>query len=638
MPGNVSGMKERTSRPLFSALLVGGILIVTINAVLALRAVGTLANNESWVAHTWQVLNTVERVMGSLKDSETGMRGYLITGEEAYLAPYTTAQKELPQELNQLQSLTSDNPQQQDRIVLMRQVVAKRLQALEGGIEERRRGKTESSRLLGFVGTGKEEMDQLRGIASAMQLTEQDLLKARVGSANTARQRALATMIGASALDIILLILLFLNLNHERELRKKADDAAERLQELQSISDAALTRLTFAELSEELLERLRTVTRADGVVLCMWHDGEIEATAANGITITPGRRIRLSPDDPVYRAVTSNHVITLTGTESKHISIEGFSGEMQAALVLPLTIGDRVLGVLMAGLRKADAFKDTDEKLLSVVADRIALSIDRANIYEAERDARKQAEVSAAEVRTLNEELETRVRIRTAELEAANRELEAFSYSVSHDLRAPLRSVDGISVALEEDYGEELTAEARDFLRRIRAGVQKMGQLIDALLQLSRITRAELTREDVDVSALTEEVVADLRQQNPERNLTFHIQPEMHADADIRLLRVALENLLGNAVKFTAKNDTALIEVGRDNSTGAFFVRDNGAGFDMQYATKLFTAFQRLHGDRDFKGSGIGLATVSRVIRRHGGKTWAEGSPNVGATFSFTLA
>ena len=482
------------------------------------------------------------------------------------------------------------------------------------------------------------EMDKLRGISSTMQLTEQDLLKARVGSANTARQRALATMIGASALDIILLILLFLNLNHERELRKKADDAAERLQELQSISDAALTRLTFAELSEELLERLRTVTRADGVVLCMWHDGEIEATAANGITITPGRRFCLSTDDPIYRAVTSNHVITLTGAESKHVPIEGFSGDMQVVLVLPLTIGDRVLGVLMAGLRKANAFKDTDEKLLSVVADRIALSIDRANIYEAERDARKQAEVSAAEVRTLNEELETRVRMRTAELEAANRELEAFSYSVSHDLRAPLRSVDGISVALEEDYGEELTAEARDFLRRIRAGVQKMGQLIDALLQLSRITRAELTREDIDVSALTEEVVADLHQQNPERNLTFYIQPEMHADADIRLLRVALENLLGNAVKFTAKNDTALIEVGRDNNTGAFFVRDNGAGFDMQYATKLFTAFQRLHGDRDFKGSGIGLATVSRVIRRHGGKTWAEGSPNVGATFSFTLA
>jgi signal transduction histidine kinase len=182
-----------------------------------------------------------------------------------------------------------------------------------------------------------------------------------------------------------------------------------------------------------------------------------------------------------------------------------------------------------------------------------------------------------------------------------------------------------------------LTPEARDFLRRIRAGVQKMGQLIDALLQLSRITRAELTREDIDVTALAEEVAADLRQQNPTRNLTLRIQPRMRADADPRLLRVALANLLGNAVKFTAKKEVAVIDVGQSPETNEFFVRDNGAGFDMQYAGKLFTAFQRLHGDRDFQGSGIGLATVSRVVRRHGGKTRAESAVGDGATFLFTL-
>jgi light-regulated signal transduction histidine kinase (bacteriophytochrome) len=369
----------------------------------------------------------------------------------------------------------------------------------------------------------------------------------------------------------------------------------------------------------------------------MWHDGEIEVNAANGIAVNHGLRIQLDPTDPLYQAATANRVITLTGTSAAHVPLDGLSGEMHAVLVLPLTISDRVVGILMAGRRAANAFEDTDQHLLTVVADRIALSLARVNAYEAEREARKQAEASAEEVQALNTELEERVRQRTAELEATNRELEAFSYSVSHDLRAPLRSVDGISVALEEDYGEQLTPEARDFLRRIRAGVQKMGQLIDALLQLSRITRADLTREDIDVTALAEEVAADLRQQNPTRNLTLRIQPGMRADADPRLLRVAFENLLGNAVKFTAKKEVAVIDVGQSRETNEFFVRDNGAGFDMQYAGKLFTAFQRLHGDRDFQGSGIGLATVSRVVRRHGGKARAESAVGDGATFLFTV-
>lgn len=630
-------MKARTSQSIISSLLFGAILVVTLNAWVAYRAVETLTQSQFWVAHTWQVINAVEQVLGSLKDAETGTRGYLLTGDDAYLAPYALAKAALPQELNQLQQLTSDNAQEQGRVAEMRAVIEQRLQTLDEGVKERSEGNTNSIRLFVLTGTGKTEMDHVRTLSAAMQSTEQSLLKQRTEAAVVARNKADATLIGASVLDIVLLILLFLNLSRERAMRYKAAEVAERLQELQSISDVALTRLTLAELTDELLDRVRNVTHADGVVLCMWHDGEIEVSAANGIAVKHGLRIKLEPTDPLYQAATANRVITLTGTSAAHVPLEGLSREMHAVLVLPLTISDRVVGILMAGRRAADAFEDTDQQLLTVVADRIALSLARVNAYEAEREARKQAEASAEEVQALNAELEERVRQRTAELEATNRELEAFSYSVSHDLRAPLRSVDGISVALEEDYGEQLTPEARDFLRRIRAGVQKMGQLIDALLQLSRITRAELTREDIDVTALAEEVASDLRQQNPTRNLTFRIQPEMRADADPRLLRVALENLLGNAVKFTAKKEVAVIDVGQSSETNEFFVRDNGAGFDMQYAGKLFTAFQRLHGDRDFQGSGIGLATVSRVVRRHGGKTRAESAVGDGATFLFTL-
>lgn len=630
-------MKSRTTQSFISILLFGAILVVTLNAWMAYRAVETLSQSEYWVAHTWRTLNAVERILGSLKDAETGNRGYLLTGDTAYLAPFVLAKANLPQELNELQQQTADNPLQQQRIVEMRAVVDQRIETLEQGIQLRSSGDSSSVRAMVLTGTGKTEMDHLRSLGAAMQDTEQKLLEQRTADSVVARRKADITLIGASILDIILLILLFLNLSRERMMRQKADEAAENLRELQSISDVALTRLTFVDLTDELLDRVRSVTNADGVVLCMWHDGEIEVSSANGIAVNRGRRIKLLESDPLYQAAISNRVITLTETTARHIPIEGFSREIRAVLVLPLAISERVVGLLIAGRQDANAFENTDEQLLSVVADRIAIALDRVNAYEAERNARELAETSAEEVRALNAELEERVRLRTAELENANRELEAFSYSVSHDLRAPLRSVDGISVALEEDYAAQLTPEARDFLRRIRAGVQKMGQLIDSLLQLSRITRADLSRESVDVTELAEDVARELRQQNPQRNVTFRIQSEMHANADPRLLRVALENLLGNAVKFTAKKDEAVVEVGQEPETGRFFVHDNGAGFDMQYAGKLFTAFQRLHGDRDFQGSGIGLATVSRVVQKHGGTTQAEGTVNEGATFRFTL-
>ena len=251
--------------------------------------------------------------------------------------------------------------------------------------------------------------------------------------------------------------------------------------------------------------------------------------------------------------------------------------------------------------------------------------------------ARAEAEQSAAEVLELNATLEERVALRTAELANTNRELEAFSYSVSHDLRAPLRTIDGFSLALEEDYAAAVDDIGRDYIRRVRSGVQRMGQLIDALLQLSRITRAEIVREEVDLSRMATQVVADLFQSDQRSQVTVHIEKNLHANADPKLVQVALENLLGNAAKFSSKRPNPVIEFGWDPQQTAWFVRDNGAGFDMYYANKLFNAFNRLHGDKDFKGSGIGLATVARVVQQHHGKIWAHGEVDRGATFWFTL-
>ena len=630
-------MKARRIELLTSATLFVALLVVCLNAWLAFRSVQVLDDSQYWVAHTWQVINALERIMGSMKDAETGNRGYLLTGDPAYLDPYTQAARDLPEEFHQISELTADNPQRQAQLSRMRAVVNQRLQTLQTGVDERRSGDTDKLTLLVQSGTGKSEMDSLRTMADAMQNEERVLLAQRVARSYEARIRSQLTILLASIFDVFLIALVFWLLSRERGLRQKADATATRLEKLQSISDAGLTQLTLPDLISALLDRLLNVVRADGVVFCNWRDGEIEVAAASGVVATRGLHIRLDAGDPLYAAAVSRQLVTVEGAAAQSVPLDGMRREMRAMLVLPVIVSGSVAALLVAGRRSQDAFQDQDENLFTVVADRIGMALDRANAYEAERQARRLAENSAAEVQLLNAELEERVKLRTAELEAINRELEAFSYSVSHDLRAPLRSVDGFSLALEEDFSAAITDEGRDYIRRIRTGVQKMGQLIDSLLQLSRITRADLLREDVSLSNLAEEVARDLRAQHLDRNLTFRIEPNLNAHADPRLLRVALENMLGNAVKFTAQQPQAIIELGRSPQSGEFFISDNGAGFDMQYAGKLFHAFQRLHGDKDFAGSGIGLATVSRVIRRHRGTIRTESAINEGATFWFTV-
>lgn len=243
------------------------------------------------------------------------------------------------------------------------------------------------------------------------------------------------------------------------------------------------------------------------------------------------------------------------------------------------------------------------------------------------------------EARTLNQELDRRVRERTAQLEAANKELEAFAYSVSHDLRTPLRSIDGFSQALLDDYRGRLDDEGIHYLHRVRAAAQRMARLIDDLLSLSRLTRGAMRMEKVDLSRLARGIADELAGREPGRRVAFSIVSEATVTGDARFLRIALENLFDNAWKFTRRNAEATIEFGMDRTEEgpAYFVRDNGAGFDMEYADRLFAAFQRLHTTEEFPGTGIGLATVQRIIRRHGGRVWAEGDVGKGATFHFTV-
>jgi light-regulated signal transduction histidine kinase (bacteriophytochrome) len=308
-----------------------------------------------------------------------------------------------------------------------------------------------------------------------------------------------------------------------------------------------------------------------------------------------------------------------------------------ANLVVPLIQGNHLWGLLcIHQCRAPRQWEETEIEFVKEIANHLGVALKHAelmNELRAEITERQQAEQRAKD---LNKGLQQAI----LEIKAVNRELESFSYSVSHDLRAPLRGIDGFSQALLEDCQDQLDETGQDYLRRIRSATQRMGQLIDDLLTLSRVTRSDMNREDVDLSRIARRLCTDLQQADPSRMVEFAIAPDLIGIGDARLLQVVLDNLLNNAWKFTAKQPQATIEFGaivEENNPPVYFVRDNGVGFDMAFLEKLFRPFQRLHAMHEFPGNGIGLATVQRIIHRHGGQVWAEGTLEQGATFYFTL-
>jgi PAS domain S-box-containing protein len=569
-------MRQRATR----AALVAGLCLFLGIGVLAHRNAERFREAGRLVTHTREVLDALDRLHRGLREAESGRRAYVITAEEGHLAAYRMGVSAVPPALEQVARLTADDAVQRARLERLRPAVEARLSNLEESLRSSREQPGDKATQVALTESGTGAMTAVLHLIDEMKDAETLLMSTRQKAAEAASRRADLTYLVGLGAGLVFLAVAVVLLSREIADRAKAERELDR----------------FFTLSLDLL----AIASFDGFFKRM-NPAWKKALGYEERELLSRPFIEFIHPDDHEKTLAEARKLASTGEDTLAFENRYRHQDGSYRTILWNTAADRESGLL----------------------------------YAAARDVTKEREAEA-EIHRLTEQLSQRLR----ETEAANKELEAFSYSVSHDLRAPLRSVDGFSQALLEDFGPELPEKAQDYLGRIRRATQRMGELIDALLTLARVSRAEIRIEPTDLTAIAGQVLLDLRKAEPGRRVDVTIADGLVAEGDPRLLRTAVENLLQNAWKFTGKKEQARIEMGVDGAKDGkrvFFVKDDGAGFDPRYSGKLFGAFQRLHGQGDFPGTGIGLATVQRVVHRHGGEVWAEGRPDHGATFFFTL-
>ena len=570
----------------------GAVILILVLAGLAVRALKRSESTVAWVEHTHAVLHQIQEGQAALSTVLTNAQAYIITGDEAYLAQREHAVSAVISSTQDLKDMTADDPPQSRRAADLDRAMRAMIERMAMTLVQRQTEGFKAAQALYAGGHNQALTADISRLQQAMIAEETRLLDQRRRE-ETAGRRGFYIVAGALIAVVIATVFLgFARLRREIDARRKlAVSHASQKQFLEAVLDH-LPLLVWVKDPHAL--RIVAVNRAMQRWLGRARD-QLIGCSTDELFSPEDARSWIAMD---HQALAQTDVVV--APEDSRTAPDG----------TPVTLFTRKVAV-----------RDADGQPLCIlcIADDIS-----AKVADEQR------------IRELNATLEAQ----KAELEAANHELESFSYSVSHDLRSPLRAIDGFSLMLLEDYGPGLDAEAQRFLTTIRAGTQRMGQLIDDLLAFSRIGRQPLNELPVDMESLAHETAAEALRglATPVPQIVVSSLPTVRGDRS--LLQEVWQNLIGNAVKYSSKVPSPTIEVSarREGEEIVFSVRDNGAGFDMQFAHKLFQVFQRLHGQDEFPGTGVGLAIVYRIVTRHGGRIWAESAPGQGATFHFTVS
>ncbi len=594
-------------------IAVGFIIATVLLAVLFVMVYRTNSSFVRWnnlVVRTRGVLGTLDKFSTDVKNSQVAAVDYYTNGSEQQVKIFQAAEADARKTLVELRPLLSDNPTQIRNLDTLSPLSDQALNLLAEVIQLHREGKSGPDGLKSLNDEARKITPPLAKALADMTAEENHLLETRTAEAGQTASRARRLQVGGGISAVVLLIFICLLFLRENSIRANVEGQLEE---------------TNSQLGQRIAERTAELEKALQLV-------------------------RKQNEEP-FRLFVSNvhdYAILILDTAGNVVSwnigaerIKGYRAEEITGRHFSAfyTAEDIERGKPALALKTAEETGRAEDEGWRVRKDGSKFW---ANIsITALRDGRGELHGYGKVTRDMTERKkhEEAMRVRTAQLEIANKELEAFCYSVSHDLRAPLRAIDGFSQAVLEDCGDQISSKGKQHLQRVRAASNRMGLLIDDLLNLSRITRAEMKLESVNISHMADEIARELRAEQPDRKAQFVIAQDLRAECDPRLVQVALQNLIGNSWKFASKQEQTRIEIGRNNSNGSpsFYITDNGAGFDPAHAERLFGAFQRLHSVSEFPGTGIGLATVQRIINRHGGKIWAKAEVDHGATFYFTL-